>query len=171
MCKHTKVWAFPFSLAATKGINNTVSVPPLTKRFRFSGCASTARTCRDILIQHQDGFPHSETSGSKVESHFPGAYRRLSTSFVAAWCQGIHRIPLWVLTTHSDCSEINQNIWHHKSLVLSYLLLWTEIAVYLLYITLASSVWNTHNPSINPGNLSWAIEGTFFTYSFTVIML
>ena len=39
-------------------------------------------------------FPHSEIHGSKVVRHLTVAYRSHTTSFIASYCQGIHRIPL-----------------------------------------------------------------------------
>ena len=44
------------------------------------------------------GLPHSEISGSKVDYHLPEAYRRLTASFIASYCQGIHRMPLVALS-------------------------------------------------------------------------
>lgn len=42
------------------------------------------------------GFPHSDTSGSKVTSHLPEAFRRLVTSFIAFLSQGIHHAPFMI---------------------------------------------------------------------------
>jgi hypothetical protein len=44
------------------------------------------------------GLPHSEISGSKVDYHLTEAYRRLTASFIASYCQGIHRMPLIALS-------------------------------------------------------------------------
>ena len=49
------------------------------------------------------GFPHSEIPGLKVAYHLPETYRRLVTSFLGVFRQGIHCLPYWTLifTTHS----------------------------------------------------------------------
>ncbi len=39
------------------------------------------------------GFPHSDTSGSKVTNHLPEAFRWLVASFIAVTSLGIHRAP------------------------------------------------------------------------------
>ena len=44
------------------------------------------------------GFPHSDTSGSKVARHLPEVYRRHATSFIASQSQGIHHTPLFSST-------------------------------------------------------------------------
>ena len=44
------------------------------------------------------GLPHSEISGSKLDYQLPEAYRRLTASFIASYCQGIHRMPLIALS-------------------------------------------------------------------------
>ncbi len=44
------------------------------------------------------GFPHSEISGSKVARHLPEAYRSRATPFIATSSQGIHRMPLGLLS-------------------------------------------------------------------------
>ena len=43
---------------------------------------------------HKTEFPHSEIHGSKAVRHLTVAYRSHTTSFIASYCQGIHRIPL-----------------------------------------------------------------------------
>ena len=43
---------------------------------------------------HKTEFPHSDIHGSKVVRHLTVAYRSHTTSFIASYCQGIHRIPL-----------------------------------------------------------------------------
>ena len=52
----------------------------------------------DHSVLLQTGLPHSEISGSKVDYHLPEAYRRLTASFIASYCQGIHRMPLIALS-------------------------------------------------------------------------
>ena len=46
----------------------------------------------------EEGLPHSEISGSKLDYQLPEAYRRLTASFIASYCQGIHRMPLIALS-------------------------------------------------------------------------
>jgi hypothetical protein len=53
---------------------------------------------KDHYHLHDKGLPHSEISGSKVDYHLPEAYRRLTASFIASYCQGIHRVPLIALS-------------------------------------------------------------------------
>ena len=49
-----------------------------------------------LRISHikQDGFPHSDTSGSKAINRLPETFRRLIASFFAILGQGIHRVLL-----------------------------------------------------------------------------
>ena len=72
----TQVWALPFSLATTQGVEVSflssgyldVSVPRLAfaRPILFRRGYSRITTSR---------FPHSEIPGSKVGQHLPGAYR------------------------------------------------------------------------------------------------
>ncbi len=97
----------PVSLAATQGIARVVfhtsehnartendsmlfSFPLGTEMFHFPRCASTQKY---VDNPYRIEFPHSDTSGSKVISHLPGAFRRLITSFIAFLSLGIHRAP------------------------------------------------------------------------------
>ncbi len=108
------VWASPVSLAATKGIarvvfhlhkhnaqteNNSLlfSIPPGTEMFHFPGFA----LCLRKVTTYVAGFPHSDTSGSKVKNHLPEAFRWLIASFIAVTCLGIHRAPFNVSCTET----------------------------------------------------------------------
>ncbi len=62
--------------------------------FHFSGFAT--RPCgRGRPDFNRDGFPHSDTSGSKPARRLPEDYRSLATSFIASLSQGIHHTPLF----------------------------------------------------------------------------
>ena len=55
----------------------------------FTSAGIPLHCCRLLRINTIE-FPHSEIAGSKVASHFPDAYRRHATSFIALISQGIH---------------------------------------------------------------------------------
>ena len=92
-----QVWASPVSLAATRGISESrslgpivgtgteilvlISFPPGTEMFHFPGFASRTHV-RDHSITRA-GFPHSDTSGSKLARQLPGTFRRQAASFIA----------------------------------------------------------------------------------------
>jgi hypothetical protein len=96
-CTNHMVWAFPRSLAATSGISIDffsfgyldVSVP----RVRFHAYVFSTRIL-DITLA---GLPHSEIPGSKPVTA-PRGLSQPSTSFIASYCQGIHRMPLVALS-------------------------------------------------------------------------
>ena len=50
--------------------------------------------CVKAIPVYGTRFPHSDTSGSKVTTHLPEAFRSYVTSFIAILCQGIHHTPL-----------------------------------------------------------------------------
>lgn len=50
--------------------------------------------CDEAIPVYGTRFPHSDTSGSKVTTHLPEAFRSYVTSFIAILCQGIHHTPL-----------------------------------------------------------------------------
>ncbi len=95
----TLVWASLRSLAATSRISIDlfsgwyldVSVPNV-------GHSSTTLLIEGSSSLSREGLPHSEISGSKVDYHLTEAYRRLTASFIASYCQGIHRMPLVALS-------------------------------------------------------------------------
>jgi hypothetical protein len=45
------VWAFPLSLATTYGIDS-LSVPPVTEMFHFTGCRFTTLCIQVAMIEH-----------------------------------------------------------------------------------------------------------------------
>ena len=53
--------------------------------------------CVMVHAVYACGFPHSETSGSKVVRHLPETYRRHATSFIAFFSLGIRHILLYFL--------------------------------------------------------------------------
>lgn len=87
-----QVWAFPRSLATTKGI---VSFPRGTKMFQFPRFPPTPYGFRcGYLGMTPGGFPHSGTPGSQLARQLTGAYRSHATPFFGLWRQGIHRMLL-----------------------------------------------------------------------------
>jgi hypothetical protein len=121
------VWAPSVSLAATQEMPGSytvatqvppqytirilVSFPPGTKMFQFPGCAPRKSGVLEVCSR---GFPHSDISGSKVARHLPEAFRSHATSFFASSSQGIHRMPLGLLsgnlTTASHTSVIDRRV-------------------------------------------------------------
>ena len=74
--------------------SHSLSFPPLTEMFHFSGCRSTwtMNSSRSHWV-HQWGFPIRRSSGQRL---FP-SHRGLSqvaASFIASQHQGIHLVPL-----------------------------------------------------------------------------
>ena len=75
-CHVTEVWALPFSLATTQGVEVSflssgyldVSVPQVCIATLWIQVAITTEVV---------GFPHSDISGSKLVCQLPGAFRRL----------------------------------------------------------------------------------------------
>lgn len=66
------------------------------KRFIFLQVLRFFNSLRSLSFRndHKVEFPHSDIHGSKVVRHLTVAYRSHTTSFIASYCQGIHRIPL-----------------------------------------------------------------------------
>ena len=95
----TLVWAPLRSLAATSRISIDLS----SGRYLDVSVPDVCSSSTTLLIEgfydfHRKGLPHSEISGSKVDYHLTEAYRRLTASFIASYCQGIHRVPLIALS-------------------------------------------------------------------------
>ena len=88
------VWAGPFSLAATGGIDS-LSFPPLTKMFQFSGYRFTCPiySGMDNNRLRLLGFPIRKSPGQSVFAATRGL-SQLVTSFIALHRQGIHQLPL-----------------------------------------------------------------------------
>ena len=72
-----------------------LSIPLGTEMFHFPRCCSDALCIHTLVTRHFPslGFP---TQKSPDQSLFaaPRSLSQLSTSFIAYWCQGIHRTPL-----------------------------------------------------------------------------
>ena len=73
----------------------SLSFPPLTEMFHFSGCRELFPMCsgRDDQVLPWPGYPIRKSPGQSVCA----ALRSLSqliTSFIACWYQGIHCMPL-----------------------------------------------------------------------------
>ena len=90
--------------------------------FRFSGLALAFRRVNAVYAK---GFPHSDIPGSQVAKHLPEAYRSHATSFIAAWCQGIHRAPLMSITTLFLAAECAHALAAPSAATLLYLLTFT----------------------------------------------
>jgi hypothetical protein len=104
-------WPVPLSLATTRGISRTpaeqvrqepllMSFPPGTEMFQFPGFAST-----------HYGFMRRYPKGVGCPIRIPTDQRLLAaprgfsqraTSFIASWCQGIHRMPFLRSRTPRD---------------------------------------------------------------------
>ena len=95
----TLVWASLRSLAATSRISiDLFSGRYLDVSVPYVGHSSTTLLIEGSSSLSREGLPHSEISGSKVDYHLTEAYRRLTASFIASYCQGIHRMPLIALS-------------------------------------------------------------------------
>jgi hypothetical protein len=95
----TLVWASLRSLAATSRISiDLFSGRYLDVSVPYVGHSSTTLLIEGSSSLSREGLPHSEISGSKVDYHLTEAYRRLTASFIASYCQGIHRMPLVALS-------------------------------------------------------------------------
>ena len=68
--------------------------------FQFPTLATHLLLYSQKVLHHsrEEGLPHSEIYGSKLDCQLPEAYRRLTASFIASYCQGIHRMPLVALS-------------------------------------------------------------------------
>lgn len=88
------VWALPLSLATTDGIINRVLFLGLLRCFTSPRVASADyEFIRSILVLSPGGCPIRKSAGQSLFA----AHRslsQLSTSFIASWHQGIHRLLL-----------------------------------------------------------------------------
>ena len=76
-----------------------MSFPPGTEMFQFPGFASPAYVFSGRYpkgVGCPFGYPRI-----KACSRLPMAFRSVATSFIASWCQGIHRIALLILHTRN----------------------------------------------------------------------
>jgi hypothetical protein len=95
----TLVWASLRSLAATSRISiDLFSSRYLDVSVPYVGHSTTTLLMEGSYDFHRMGLPHSEISGSKLDYQLTEAYRRLTASFIASYCQGIHRMPLIALS-------------------------------------------------------------------------
>lgn len=95
----TLVWAPLRSLAAT----GRISIDFFSGRYLDVSVPYVSSSSTTLLIEGSgrflcQGLPHSEISGSKLDYQLTEAYRRLTASFIASYCQGIHRVPLIALS-------------------------------------------------------------------------
>ena len=83
------VWAVPLSLATTYGIDS-LSFPPLTEMFHFSGFSEPALmdSEQDDAVLTASGYPIRKSPGQSVFAAIRGL-SQLITSFIACWHQGI----------------------------------------------------------------------------------
>ena len=87
----TNHWPVPLSLATTDGIS-LMSVPPGTEMFQFPGFASSPLWIHDT-IPLRVGCPIRISTDQSLLAA-PHGFSQRATSFIASWCQGIHRMPL-----------------------------------------------------------------------------
>jgi hypothetical protein len=91
------------------------SFPLGNEMFYFPRCAYRRLVLHILFIQ--DGFPHSEISGSKVARHLPEAYRSQATSFIAFLSQGIHHTPLHSLLGNVKTAPITSPAYTDEAIV------------------------------------------------------
>lgn len=91
----TTVWASLISLAAILRIIYLFSFPVFTKRFQFNTSAPHLRVVSWYNPRRVSPFGNIWI---KADSGLPKSYRSLSTSFIAIQNQGIHHIPLTLLS-------------------------------------------------------------------------
>ena len=74
--------------------SHSLSFPPLTEMFHFSGCRSTwtMNSSRSHWV-HQWGFPIRRSSGQRLLPSHRGL-SQVTASFIASQHQGIHLVPL-----------------------------------------------------------------------------
>ena len=87
------VWAVPLSLATTEGIAS-LSFPPLTEMFHFSGYRSrnTIYSCRSTGALPPVGFPIRISPDQSLLAAYR-SFSQLATSFIAMCRQGILLLP------------------------------------------------------------------------------
>ena len=87
------VWAIPLSLATTDGIDS-LSFPPLTEMFHFSGSREPfpMDSGRDDAGLAAPGYPIRKFPDQSLLAA-PRDLSQLITSFIARWHQGIHSVP------------------------------------------------------------------------------
>ena len=92
----TRVWAVPFSLAATRGISGLISVPPGTEMVQFPGYRHPALWIQTGLTgsPSRPGYPIRSPPDHWMFAP-PRGFSQLTATFFARQLQGIHRGPLF----------------------------------------------------------------------------
>ena len=84
----------PLSLTTTQGITILFSLPTGTEMFHFPASPLTALYIQTAATRHNSGwvppFGHPRITARLTT---PRGLSRPPTSFIGAWCQGIHRMP------------------------------------------------------------------------------
>ena len=96
-------WPVPLSLATTDGIS-LMSVPPGTEMFQFPGFASL-RLWIHVTIPLRVGCPIRISTDQSLLAA-PRGFSQRATSFIASWCQGIHRMPLSYSDPVVSCQKV-----------------------------------------------------------------
>jgi hypothetical protein len=105
-CNHTGHGPAPLSLATTRGIS-LMSFPPGTEMFQFPGFASPDY---GFIGRYPKGVGcpiRISTDQSLLAA--PHGFSQRATSFIASWCQGIHRMPFFCSQSpeHSQSANLN----------------------------------------------------------------
>ena len=92
----TRVWAVPFSLAATRGISGLISVPPGTEMVQFPGYRHRS-LCIQLRLTGSPSRPGYPIRSPPDHWMFapPRGFSQLTATFFARQLQGIHRGPLF----------------------------------------------------------------------------
>ena len=91
--------------------SHSLSFPPLTEMFHFSGCRSTwtMNSSRSHWV-HQWGFPIRKSPGQSLFPTLRGL-SQVTTSFIASQHQGIHLVPL---VAYLNVSTYHSNIYYWR---------------------------------------------------------
>ena len=92
--KSSRFGLFPFRSPLLRE-SHSLSIPPLTEMFHFSGYRELSPMCsgRDDQVLPWPGYPIRKSPGQSVCAALR-SLSQLTTSFIASLCQGIHRVPL-----------------------------------------------------------------------------
>ena len=91
--------------------SHSLSFPPLTEMFHFSGCRSawTMNSSRSHWV-HQWGFPIRRSPGQRLLPSHRGL-SQVTASFIASQHQGIHLVPL---VAYLNVSTYHSNIYYWR---------------------------------------------------------
>ena len=91
--------------------SHSLSFPPLTEMFHFSGCRSTwtMNSSRSHWV-HQWGFPIRKSPGQSLFPTLRGL-SQVTASFIASQHQGIHLVPL---VAYLNVSTYHSNIYYWR---------------------------------------------------------